>query len=379
MDSLLGMDLDSAEQALYALAESLVRGGPRTTVAAAVPFLVAVLDHGDGERPGAASRAFELLSRIAIGDPDAVACGGEASHGSLLEATPEAEKGAHARCEQAVAAGVNTYIRWLRQGDPGARTGAAHLLAFVLRDERSVDDSLATCARDESQPLAVRASALFALGLRGTACADDLPAPRTRELGEATLLEAAAAFAALGSKDPAVARTAERSAVDTLARGFGPSSPRDAGEFPWPDAERLLLAKLARSKGRSARAQTALLRLLPLARDRARAERMARQLLVLAFGEPTAAAFSDWKPSLEVFPGASTWSAEQRSVLRAIASLDVLWPASAETEPRIRHADASSVQVALKRMLELSYYPSRQGLRSAIALAFTAGAGAARR
>jgi hypothetical protein len=41
--------------------------------------------------------------------------------------------------------------------------------------------------------------------------------------------------------------------------------------------------------------------------------------------------------------------------------------------------DASPVQVALKRMLELPYYPSRKGLRTAISLAFSAGAGGAAR
>lgn len=163
-----------------------------------------------------------------------------------------------------------------------------------------------------------------------------------------------------------------------LARGVGcPSGGVPA--FPWPEPERLLLAKLALGRGRSARAQTAFLRGLPLVRDRSRAERIAAHLLVLAFGEPTAAAFSDWRPSLEVFPGASTWSAEQRIVLRTIEALDSLWPTSAEADPRVRHVDACAVQVSLKRMLELSYYPSRHGLHAALALSLSAGAGAARR
>jgi hypothetical protein len=184
----------------------------------------------------------------------------------------------------------------------------------------------------------------------------------------------------LRAHSPAFARRTPRwPAPASASRSTFSRGRRGDADFPWPRCERLLLSRLARAKGRSARAQTALLRLLPLARDRARAERIAGHLLVLAFGEPTGAAFSDWRPSLEVFPGASAWSAEQRSILRSIASLDLLWPASAELSPRVRHVDACPVQLALKRMLELSYYPSRQGLRSAIALVFNAGAGGARR
>jgi hypothetical protein len=78
-----------------------------------------------------------------------------------------------------------------------------------------------------------------------------------------------------------------------------------------------------------------------------------------------------------VFPGAGSWTAEQRVVLRAIEELDLLWPAAAEVGPRVRYVDACPVQVALKRMLELSYYPSRHGLRAALAIPFSAGAGGA--
>jgi hypothetical protein len=380
MDGFQAMDLEGSEQALRALVAGAVRNGARSAAAKATPFLVTVLERG--VRPNAPQSILVLLARIAAGDPEAVACGGDATQGGAIEATPEelqAEQEANRRCEEAVAAGKDTYLRWLRTGAPAARVAAAHLLAFVLREDGTVDEALAKRARDESEPAHVRASALFALGLRGTARAGDLPPPRPQELGEATLLEAAAAFAGLGSRDAALARTAERAGVDVLSRGVAAVPTEDDADFPWPESERLLLSWLARTKGRSARAQSALLRLLPLARDRGRAERIATDLLVLAFGEPTAAAFSDWRPSLEVFPGASAWSAEQRSILRAIATLDVLWPAAAEMSPRVRHVDACPVQVALKRMLELSYYPSRQGLRSAIALVFSAGAGGARR
>jgi hypothetical protein len=385
MESLLVPDMESAEHALHALAADAVRSGARSSMAA-TPFLVALLDRA--ERPGAPDQFLRMLARIAVGDPDAVACGSGPVQDGALEATEstleeaERERDARIGCERVVSAGTSIYVRWLGSSNPAARTAAAHLLAFVARDDRSVDQALAQRARDNGEQPSVRASALLALGVRGAAHAADLPPPRAQELGEATILEAAAAFAALGSREAALVKTAERSAVDVLARGVAappaPATENDSA-WPWPRAERLLLSKLALHKGRSARAQTAFLRLLPLARDRSRAERMASHLLVLAFGEPTAAAFSDWKPSLEVFPGASAWSAEQRTVLRAIASLDALWPASAELGPRVRHVDACGVQIALKRMLELAYYPSRQGLRAAIALVFNAGAGAVRR
>jgi hypothetical protein len=383
MDSLLGTDLESSELALHALAAHVVRSGAPSSVAAATPFLVALLDRG--ERPAAPDLFLSMLARIAVGDPDAVACGSAPAQDGALElteATPEeaeAEREARRRCEQAVTAGASVYVRWLRASSTAARSAAAHLLAFVARGDGTVDQALADRARDDAEQPAVRASALLALGLRGAARAEDLPPPRAQELGEATLLEAAAAFAALGSRDPALVKTAERNAVDVLSRGVALPPRANAHAWPWPRPERLLLAKLSLGKGRSARAQSALLRLLPLARDRARGERIATHLLVLAFGEPTAAAFSDWKPSLEVFPGASGWSAEQRTVLRAIASLDILWPPAAEMAPRVRHVDACAVQIALKRMLELAYYPSRQGLRAAIALVLNAGAGVARR
>jgi hypothetical protein len=378
MEVLLGMDLAGSERALRALASSVVHRGRHAAAAAAAPFLIELLDRG--EHPTEPEALLGLLARIASGDPDVVACGGEVAYGGALEATPDeiqAEREVRQRCHDAVAAGRDTVLRWLIANDARARGAAAQVLAFVAVGDGGIDEALAGRARDEDEHDAVRASALFALGLRGAACASDLPPMRAQDVGEATLLEAAAIFAALGAKDAVLLKAAERTAVDILARGVSPD-PLQACS-PWPPAERLLLGRLARNKGRSARAQSALLRLLPLTRDRARAERIASALLVLSFGEPTAAAFSDWRPTLESFPGASAWSAEQRGVLRTIAGHDILWPESAEEGPRVRHVDACTVQVELKRMLELAYYPSRKGLRTAIALAFTAGAGGARR
>jgi hypothetical protein len=382
MDSLLGMDLESSEHALRSLVAAVVHRGPRASAASAAPFLVALLDRG--ERPCAPHAILGLLARIAVADADAVACGAQVAHGGALEASPgelHAAREAAQYCGAVVGHGANIYLRWLLADDASARCAAAHLLAFIQRGDHAVDEALAARARDEDELEAVRASALFALGVRGTACAGDRPNRPGHEFGEATLLEAATVFSQLGSKDAAHARSAEREAIDVLARGVGEPSSRpgsdDMASFPWPKAERLLLGRLANSKGRSARAQSSLLRMLATARDRGRAERIACSLLVLAFGEPNAAAFSDWGPSREVFPGATAWSVEQRSVLSAVASTDVLWPPSAELEPSVRHVDASAVQLALKRMLVLPYYPSRTGLRAAINFAFTAGAGVA--
>jgi hypothetical protein len=95
---------------------------------------------------------------------------------------------------------------------------------------------------------------------------------------------------------------------------------------------------------------------------------------VLSFGEPTGAAFSALRPSVEVFRGAASWSAEQRAVLRGIVDHDALWPQSAESAPSVRHADACAIQIALKRMLEVAYYPSRMGVRTALGLVVSAGA-----
>jgi hypothetical protein len=374
-----GLDLESSEQALRALAASVVRRGRRSSAAAAAPFLIALLDRG--ERPSDPEAILALLAQIATGDPETAACRGEATLGGALEATVDEQHAEHealGHCREAVAAGRGAYLLWLVAESVSARSAAAHVLAFVARDDRCIDGALSARARDEGENPAVRCSALFALGVRGTACAADLPQGSGQDFGPATSLEAASAFAALGAKDAVLAKAAERSAVDVLARGVATSPDGEGAErvaSPWPSAERLLLGRLARAKGRSARAQSTLLRLLAVARDRDRAERISAALLVLAFGEPTAAAFSDWRPSLERFPGASAWSAEQRAVLRAIAGQDLLWPASAEQGPSVRHVDASPVQVALKQTLELSYYPSRKGLRTAITLAFSAGAG----
>jgi hypothetical protein len=372
-DPLLGIDLESSEQTLRALAASLLRSGGRSSAAEAAPFLIAVLDRA--AHPSDPARVLSLLAHIAVGDPEEVACAGEPAHAGALEATPEeaqAEEESMRRREEAVAAGADVYVRWLRADAAPARAAAAHLLAFVRRDDESVDEALRARARDPQEEATVRASALLALGLRRAARAEDLPAERTQELGEGAPLEAASAFAALGSRDAAVANAGVRRAIDVLTRGVA-SLPAEA-VLPWPDPERLLLAKLARAAGRSARAQSALLRALPQTHDRTRAERIAAHLLVLAFGEPTAAAFSDWRPSREVFSGAAAWSAEQRVVLRTIEETDLLWPASAEMGPRVRYVDACPIQVSLKRMLELSYYPSRHGLRAALAIRFSAGA-----
>jgi hypothetical protein len=372
-DPLLGVDLESSEHALRSLAASVLRSGGNSSAAEAAPFLIAVLDRA--AHPSDPVRVLSLLAHIAVGDPEAAACGSASAHAAALEATPEeaeAEQQAMRRREEAVAAGAEVYVRWLRAEAAPARAAAAHLLAFVRRADESVDEALRARARDPQEEAPVRASALLALGLRRAARAEDLPAERAQELGEAALLEAASAFAALGSTDAAVASAGARRAIDVLARGVA-SLPSGAG-LPWPALERLLLARLSRTAGRSARAQSSLLRALPLTQQQPRAERIAAHLLVLAFGEPTAAAFSDWRPSLEVFPGAGAWTAEQRVVLRAIEELDLLWPAAAEIGPRVRYVDACPIQVALKRMLELSYYPSRHGLRAALAIPFSVGA-----
>jgi hypothetical protein len=372
-DPLLGVDLEASEHALRSLAASVLRSGGSSSAAEAAPFLIAVLDRG--AHPSDPVRVLQLLAHIAVGDPEAAACGGAPPHVGALEATPEeaeAEQEGLQRRREAVAAGSSVYVRWLRAEAAPARAAAAHVLAFVRHGDELVDEALRARARDPEEAMTVRASALLALGLRRSARAEDLPAERAQELGEAALLEAAGVVAALGSTDAPVASAGVRRAIDVLVRGV-PSLPSDADPL-WPPLERLLLARLARTAGRSARAQSALLRALPLAQQRSRAESIAAHLLVLAFGEPTAAAFSDWRPSLEVFPGAGAWSAEQRVVLRTIEGLDLLWPASAEVGPRVRYVDACPIQVALKRMLELSYYPSRHGLRAALAIPFSAGA-----
>jgi hypothetical protein len=386
MDFLLWVDPGGSEQALLALVAAALHEERPVAAATAAQFLIALLDH-DGH-PAAPEAAFGLLSRICAGDPDAAACGREAPYRGAIEATPEdldADREARRRCAAVVASGRDAYLKWLTSGAVRARRSAAHLLAFAAPDDGRIDQSLSARARDQAEDAGVRSSALFALGVRGTASAMDLAAVRARgagalghqELGEATLLEAASSFAALGAKDAVLGKAGEHSAVDVLARGIAPQQLESAS--PWPAVERMLLARLGAAKGRSARAQTALLRLLSIARDPGRAARVASALLVLAFGEPTAAAFSDWRPLLERFPGATKWSTEQRSVLCAIADKDALWTAAAEDQPCVRRANACPIQAALKRMLELSYYPSRKGLRGAIALGFSVGAGGAGR
>jgi hypothetical protein len=384
MDGLLGMDLESSEAALRTLAASVVHHGARADAARAAPFLVALLEHG--ERPTMPHAILGLLARIAVIDADAIACGRDATQGGALEATTfdaHADRDAVERCSVAVVAGRGAYLRWLGADDASARCAAAHLLAFVARGDSPIDEALAARARDEEEDEAVRASSLFALGVRGTASRHKLPCSLSHDVGGATLLEAGIVFARLASKDAAMARAAERDAVDVLARGIvgGPpaSGVRAVPVFPWPEPEHLLLGRLGCGKGRAARAQSALLRMLATARDRGRAERIASALLVLAFGEPNAAAFSEWEPRREIFPGASAWTVEQRAVLGAIAAHDVLWPTAAEQTPSVRHVDASEIQLALKRMLVLPYYPSRKGLRAAIALVVIADAGGVRR
>jgi hypothetical protein len=268
-DTLLGVDLEGSEHALRSLAASVLRSGGSSSAAEAAPFLIAVLDRA--EHPSDPVRVLSLLAHIAVGDPEVAACGG-AAHAGALEATLEeaqAEHEAMRRREGAVAAGAGVYVRWLRAEAAPARAAAAHVLAFVGRRNESIDDALRARARDPGEETTVRASALLALGLRRAARAEDLPPERAQELGEAGLLEAAGAFAALGSQDAPVASTGVRRAIDVLTRGVA-SVPPEA-ELPWPSAERLLLAKLARTAGRSARAQSALLRALLLANERTRA------------------------------------------------------------------------------------------------------------
>jgi hypothetical protein len=361
------------------LVRNAVQQGACRASLAAAPALIELLDRADTRF--APRTLLGLLAQIAVGDPDAVACGADGYPGLALDAPAEelqAERDGRRRCAEAVDSGAEVYLRWLGSNEAAERCAAAHLLAFVAHPNRSVDQALGVHARDLGEQTSVRASALFALGLRGGACAETLPPLDADDLRKPGLLAAALAFAALGGRDTPLVSGAESAAVELLARGVLGCNERERlvrEQFPWPGPDRLLLGRLARGKGRSARAQSALLRMLAAATDRESAERVASALLVLAFGEPTAAAFSQLRPSLEVFRGASSWSAEQRAVLRVIVATDVLWPASAENGPSVRHLEACAVQVELKRMLELSYYPSRKGVRSAIALVLSAGAG----
>ena len=344
-------------------------------------MLIELLDHSDP--PADPQAILGLLTQIAVGNPDTVACGGERHPAALLEppcgeTRAASERSMALECERAVACGTHVYLRWLASESPVARSAASHLLAFVAHEDIAVDEALAARAKDADDNMWVRSSALLALGVRGTARADDVPHVPRKELVEATVLEAARAFAALGSRDAPLVEGAEAAAVDVLARGIAADA-ASSRSFPWPSLERLLIGGLARGRGRSARAQSALLGLLAAAGERGRAERIASALLVLAFGEPTGAAFSALRPSLEVFRGAASWTAEQRAVLRGIVDNDVLWPQSAESAPSVRHGDACAVQVALKRMLEVAYYPSRTGVRTALGLLVSGGASDVRR
>jgi len=378
----LATGLEYSEEALRGVVGRVLEYGPSLSAAAAATVLVDLLERDPIPCPPHA--VLVLLARIAVGDPDAVACGGERHQNRALEPASDegqAECEMAGRCLEAVELGTPTFLRLLRREAPATRCAAAHLLAFVAPADRAVDDALSSCARDAEQPPAVRAYALFALGIRGTVRPADLPPIVPSAPRPASLLEAAVAFAGLGSKDAPLVPGAESSAIDVLARGVSDRLPFaerfPASDLPFPVPARLLLGRLGRGKGRSARAQSALVQLLGTTAEPARAERIASALLVLAFGEPTAAAFSERRPSLEVFRGAARWSAEQRDVLRAICDNDVLWPASAESGPSVRHGEASAVQVELKRMLELPYYPSRKGVRTAIAAKVSGGGGGA--
>jgi len=381
LHSRIARESESSEQVLRALEQRIAHRGASRAAARTASVLVELLDHSDA--PAEPQAILSLLAQIAVGNPDTVACGGERHPAAVLEPPASETRAATERsmaleCERAVARGTHVYLRWLTGGSPVARSAAAHLLAFVDHEDIAVDEALGARAKDTDENTGVRSSALLALGVRGTARASDLPHVPRKEEVEATVLEATCAFAALGSRDAAVVQGAENDAVAILARGVA-ADPASSRPFPWPALERLLIGGLARGRGRSARAQSVLLRLLAAACERGRAERVASALLVLAFGEPTGAAFSALRPSLEVFRGATSWSAEQKAVLRGIVDNDALWPPSAESAPSVRHADACAVQVALKRMLEVPYYPSRMGVRTALGLLVSGGAIDARR
>jgi hypothetical protein len=380
LDSPTARKRESSEQVLRALEERVALRGTNRTAAKAAPVLIELLE--DGDPPAEPQAILRLLAQIAVGSPDDVACGGERHAAVLLE--PLAGQ-AHAakrkmalECEQAVACGAHVYLRWFANESSVARCAAAHLLAFVDPQSGEIDEALAVRAKDTDENVGVRSSALLAMGVRRTAHAEDWPHVQPTTDVEATILEGAIAFAALGSREPPLVEGAEGDAVEILARGVATRSPfpepGGSRSFPWPALERMLLGSLARGRGRSARAQSALLRLLAAAAERGRAERVASALLVLSFGEPTGAAFSALRPSVEVFRGATSWSAEQRAVLRGIVDHDALWPQSAESAPSVRHVDACAIQIALKRMLEVAYYPSRMGVRTALGLVVSAGA-----